>query len=288
MPRILGRSILALLLLAVSATAQLDPAASQQATKELAVVAKAATFEHKVQTYDAVVNLAFTLALPMADAELDSFDMDSVESLRNALDGWVVDLQEASLAAAEMLAGQIPQLLTQAFGDAELYGRLPPGFLPGDGGVLDDARARLARRQAALQKAVDKVLVKVAAFVRKRVDVQLELQVLPPEIAWAAGDRDGALARLPERLTLDVLVVARSDTLVMVGTRVLLAGHADEAAGEVLVQLVAGDGTVEAGQPVTPVDGRWSATFADVVANPVVVRVSRGGITLAERCLGVP
>jgi len=279
---------LAALLLSAGAAGQLDPAACKQARKELATVAGSAAFEHRVQVCDASVELGFALALPLVDAELDSFDADSVDALRDALDAWVRGLEQASLYAAGLVRDQLPAVLSGAFGATDMYGRLPPGFLPGDGGVLDDFRARLARRQATAQKAVDKALVKSAAWVRQRVDVQLELQVLAPEIAWVAGNRDGAQAGLAVRAPLDVLVAARSDTLVLVGTRLALAGHADDGLGPVDVQLADCQGEPVAQQQAVPTGGRWAATFADVDANPVLVRVRRGAEVLAERCVGFP
>jgi len=277
-----------LLLLAVPVAAQLDPAACKLAKKDLLAVTQPAAFEHKVQLVDSLWNLAFTLAFPMVDSDLDSFDADSVDALRDALDGWAYDMQEASVYAAGMVRDQIPLILAGAFGDAELYGLLPPGFLPGDGSVLDDFRAKLAKQQAKVQKAVDKVLPKVAAYVRKNVDVELEMQVLAPEVPWVAGDRTAALARLPELAPLDVLVAARSDTLALVGTRLAMAGNAADELGAIFVQLTGCDGVAVAGQSVAPLGDRWAATFADVTVNPVIVRVLRGDEVLAERSIGFP
>lgn len=287
MTRAFAATLLAALL-AAAAPAQLDPAACQQARKDLAAVAKAAAFEHRVQSVDALVDLAFVLALSMSDAELGSFDDTSVDGLRNALEGWVWDQQDASLLAAGMVRDQLPAILSAAFGTAPMYGRLPPGFVPGDGGVLDDFRARLGRQQATLQRKVDKVLRKVEAWIRKRVDVDLVLQVVPPEVAWVAGDRDAALAALPEPAVLDVLVAAHSDTLALVGTRVALAGNAADASGALFVQLTDCALHQVDGLAVMPHEGRWSASFAGVTANPVIVRITRGGDVLAERCLGLP
>lgn len=287
MTRALAVPLLAALL-AAAAPAQLDPAACQQARQELAAVAKAAAFEHRVQSFDALLDLAFMLALSMSDAELGSFDDTSVDGLRDALDGWVCDQQEASLLAAGLVRDQIPAILAAAFGATPMHGRLPPGFVPGDGGALDDFRARLGRQQAALQRKVDKALRKAAAWVGKRVDVDLVMQVVPPEVAWVAGDRDAAHAALPEPPVLDVLVAAHSDTLALVGRRLALAGNAADASGAIFVQLTDCALNQVDGLTVVPQDGRWSASFAGVSANPVVVRITRGGDVLSERCVGLP
>jgi hypothetical protein len=69
---------------------------------------------------------------------------------------------------------------------------------------------------------------------------------------------------------------------------VLLAGNADESLGQVLVELVYCSYGIAASQLIWPQEGRWTASFPDVTANPVMVRVSRGGVTLVERVIGMP
>lgn len=273
-----------LLLLAVAAPAQLDPALSKAAKKELQVVTKSAAYEHKVQLVDAYINMAMVFSLPLADAQMHNFNAYSIDTMRDALDGWMRDMQAASLNVSWMVSSQIPQIMTSSFGGANLYGRLPLGFRPGDGSVLDDFRGKLASQQAQISKIVDKVMGKVAKFVRKWAGADVVIELIPPEVAWVSGDSDDAMARLPLLAPLDVLLTARGDF----GTRVALAGNADESLGQVLVQIVYCSGGIAASQTVWPQSGRWIASFADVTANPVMVRVSRGGVTLVERVIGMP
>jgi hypothetical protein len=273
------------LLLTVPAPGQLDPAASKLARKELALITKSAAFDHRVRLYDAAVNLAVSLSFPVADAELGTFDGDSPDTFRDVLDGWMRDVRDASLAAAQSVAAQIPLELEQAFGGADLGGELPRGYRPGDGDVLDKFRALLSKQQAKMQKAIDKGMKQVGDLVRKKTGVSIAIQMLTPEVAWAAGSSDAGIARLPRLEKLDLIITARGGAI---GTRVLLAGNAEEAPGDLLVELLGTDGVVLASHVVTPQDGRWTDGFQDVAGNPPVIRVSRAGMTLAERCLGIP
>jgi len=281
----LALPLAALLLLVSASRSQLDPVACKAAKKELAVVTKSAAYEHRVHLFDAAVNFAFTMAFPLVDAQMGVFVQDDLEGVRNALDGFARDLQESTLDVSGIVANQIPQILNQAFGGVLAGVYLPPGFLPGDHGVLDDFHDKLARQQARLVKGLDKVRGKVASGLRKFAGVELNWIVVPPDIAWAAGNGSGALVRAPRLEPLDVLVAARGGAI---GTSVALAGWADEAQGEVLVQLLGTDGVVHDSRNILPQVDRWNATFADVSVNPVIVRVSRGGATLAERVIGIP
>lgn len=275
----------ALLVLAPAARPQLDPAACKTAKKLLAAATKSAAFEHRVQLFDAAINFAFTIAFPLGAAQQGYFVPENLETVRDALDGFVRDLQESTIDVSGIVADQIPPILNNSFGGVFPGIDLPPGFRPGDGGVLDDFRDKLALQQARLVKGLERVRAKVASMLRKFVGVELNWIVVPPEVAWAAGNGGGALFRAPSLQVLDVLVAARGD---VIGKRVLLAGWADEAQGELLIQLVGVDGVVADSQSVLPQEDRWSATFADVTVNPAIVRVSRAGSTLAERAIGIP
>ena len=280
-----GAALLALLLIATPrAASQLDPKNCAAARKEMAQVMKSAAFEHRVELFDAVVAFSFSIAFPLAHAQAGDFNADSLETLRNALDGLARDMQESALGAGEMVAAQVPQVLMGAFGGPLPSAGLPPGFLPGDGGMLDGFREKLARQQATIVKGLAKVAKKVAAMLHKSADVELNWVFVPPEIPWVAGSDDCGLTGVPCRQPLDVLLTARG---MPVGVRALAAGWADEAQGDVLVEILGPDNQVTDSQLVTPQDGRWSATFVDVDVNPVIVRVSHSGLMLAQRVIGI-
>ena len=276
-----------LLLLAPAATAQLDPAASKLAAKELKIVAKSAAFEHRVQLFDAYINLAITASMAFVDVDLSGFDADSVDQLGQALNGLQVELQAATRNAAELLAAQIPYALQQGFAGTELYGQLPKGFRPGDDGVLDDFRAKLAKQQHIVFKAVAKGLQKGASYVAKKSGVRLDAELVEPEVPWMAGDQQAAGVGACRYVTLDVILSA-SDSSSDIGRRILLAGAAPDAAGTIDITLLGPDGLVQQATAATTLDGRWTATLTDVAVNPAVVRIAFGGTTLIERAVGMP
>lgn len=169
-------SVLAiLLLLAGTAPAQITPAQATQQLKQAAAVRLA---QHKAE---------LAVALAALEVDVDAFDASvaSGDPPAGALATLFFDLQAFQELVLEstmygMPLGEISSILADLANGVGLGGEYPPGFLLGDGGVLDKHREGLVK---ATDKAIGKARKRLKKSFKKLLatrDYAVNFVLLPP------------------------------------------------------------------------------------------------------------
>ena len=255
------------LALTLAALALVLPSAGKpggKAAKKLAGSVNSAVKAYKSDLKDAYKLIGLQLSLIEQNVQVFGWSIQTRDDLFTAARDFQQAMRNAAEIAVEAVAAGGQSALAGFAGSGALDGKFPAGFAPGDGGKLDDFRARLGKLDATQYARVAKRFAKTRKLAEKKAGVSLGLVLLPvlPVPAFVF-DEDTHQVEAP-RSGLDTLVaVGRVDTD---GDGVLFVAGNGQSGQDVTVTATPLSGGGVLSLAATPGDGaghRWNRLVDD-------------------------